>query len=149
LLKFRSRLLPYEDVLMEDPNFSNIQRFGLSGIFLGDKEEGNYRLLRQKEVQVEEVKAPILKYFSRSQLWFTEKSLGLFMANSFFELIKLISFKDVQNLDNRNLQLDKDQKSHALADSEEAVNRYDFAVMFESYCKAFDVAIDAQGTILR
>ncbi|MHC8948486.1 hypothetical protein [Sphingobacterium hungaricum] len=149
LLKFNARIVPYKDIEIQDSNFQKIQRFGLSGILMGKQLGNRYVLDCLDSVKIAEVKAPILRFSSRSQLWFKNQDADFFELSEFQDFLKIISFRDASAGAIRDREFESFFERHVNHSASPKVSRYLFATAIETFCKLFDVKISQSGIILR
>lgn len=149
LLKFNARIVPYQDIEIQDSNFQKIQRFGLSGILTGKQTTERYVLDCLDSVKIAEVKDPMLRFSSRSQLWFKNQHADFFTFSDFQDFVKIVSFRDASLSTIRDKEFESFFEQQANHSASPKVNRYFFAAAMETFCKLFDVKISSSGIILR
>lgn len=150
LLQYGARLVPYQDVKMQDPNFAAIQRIGLTGLFPGTTDTtGNFNFDPTKEVLVEELKPILQALYSRSQIWFEEHVDERLTLGDILSLIKYISHRgnELEAQVTRNWQ--RKYKFQEDFNLQSPATRIQVAVLLDEFCKPFDVRVDLQGRITR
>lgn len=154
LLQYGARIVPYQDILIQDPHFQAIQRIGALAIFeptLGA--EGRYLFSGEKRVTSSEIEPVLHTLFSRSQIWFKDRQLTTRSDTlSLGELLSLIKYiahrgneldEQVENLWSRRWGFEAD------FDPTMPITRRHFSVLMDEFVKPFDVRIDRQGRITR
>lgn len=146
LLTFNARLNPYVDIRVDDPHFASIQKFYLTGFFLGEIKDGGMYLQKDAIVKFDDVKPVLNDLYSRSQLWFLDNYRNEGMRwKDLVSLIKFISLKG----DEVEQQLIKEwttkRKFEGAYDPEAFVTRGQLAVVCDLYSTSFAKAINVEG----
>lgn len=150
LLQYGARLVPYQDVKIQDPNFAAIQRIGLTGLFPGTTDAtGNFNFDPTKEVFTGELKPILRALYSRSQIWFEEHTEDQLTLGDLLSLIKYISHRgnELEAQVTRNWQ-----RRYQFAEDfnlQSPATRIQVAVLLDEFCKPFDVRVDLQGKVTR
>lgn len=150
LLAFRARLSPYQDVSVADRHFSALQKFYLTGYFMGADADGSYHLGTNKPVRLEEVKDVFNSIYTRSQLWFLDHYHQDEMTwSDLMELIKFVSFKGDEIV--RQVRRDWQTKLEFRGeyDPNRIVTREHFAVITDLFSTAFSKAINEDGSFVK
>lgn len=149
LLTYGARLSPFQDVVVSDPNYSAIQKFGLVNMLPGKMEDSVYLLGREDSVTYAEIEPVLGKMHARSKLWFLENQGDIVRWKDLISLIKFVSFKG----DEVDRQIQKDWQSRFKFegdfDLENVVTRYQFAVIVDFYANPYTIKINREGDILR
>lgn len=150
ILQYGARIMPYQDVPIQDAHFAAIQRIGALQIFepIFDT-QGHYLFSGEKSVATNEIEAVLNALFSRSQIWFRDQQSAAMNLGELLSLIKYIAHRgdeldtQVENLWSRRWGFEDE------FDRELAITRRHFAVLMDEFVKPFDVRIDLQGQITR
>jgi hypothetical protein len=149
LLQYGARILPFEDILVEDPNFYAIQRIGLTGLFSPSTNDQT-AFLPDEIVHLAELQSTLEPLYSRSQIWFAEhKQLDTLNVNDVLSLIKYISQRG--NELNAVVERNWHRKFNFTStfDLTKKISRREAAVILDEYSRPFDVRIDLKGNITR
>lgn len=151
ILQYGARLIPFEDIKIEDENFLAIQKNALTGLFVEDLNE-NGQLVFQADSSVKKAEIqPILEaLYSRSQIWFEENhALEKLKLKDVLSLIKYISARgnELEGTVERNWA--RKFKFTSAYDLEKVVTRREVVTLLEEYCKPFDVRVNLKGQIVR
>ena len=150
LLQYGARLIPYQDVKIQDPNFAAIQRIGATGMFPGVIDEaGRYCFAPNQTVPIKEIRPVLNELFSRSQIWFSDKGDEIFTLSELMALIKYISHRGNELETSIERNWERKFKFNGDYDPQLEVTRSHVAVLLDEYCKPFDVRIDLQGKVTR
>lgn len=150
LLAFRARLNPYQDVSVGEPHFSALQKFYLTGFFMGKPVGQEYHLDKEQPVRLEEVREVLNTIHTRSQLWFLDHGhQGEMTWADLMELTKFVSFKGDEIT--RQVQDDWQRKLdfEGSYDPQQAVSREQFAVITDLFSDAFAKAINLDGSFVK
>lgn len=150
ILQYGSRLLPFQDIPIESPHLPAIQRIGATGIFDGFvSDTAGFYFHPDLNLSTAEI-APVLnQLFSRSQIWFIDNSMDTMTMADLLSLIKHIGHKgnelegQLEKYWTRRFYFDGEY------DLEMPATRRHFAVLFDTYCKPFDVQVGLDGSIQR
>ena len=91
LLQYGAKIIPYEDIPVDDVHASGLQKFGLAGILKGEFKEGRYLFNREDSVRFEEIKPVFNQLYSRSQIWFLDNGGDILKWKDLLSLIKYVS----------------------------------------------------------
>lgn len=149
LLSFDARLMPFRDVPAEDPNFSALQRFALSGIVLGVEDSGLYILDRKKEVNQDEVRQVLDQMHARSKLWFLDNSVDIFTWEEALNYIGFVSFRGQELQKEVEKYFQQNFPSEEEFDKKQRISRYAFGTILSVYENPFRIKIDQKGNLLR
>lgn len=149
LMTYKSRLIEFSDIAAADSNMLAFQQLALTGIIKGAVINDKIYLHPDSSVSSEDIQVPVKEYFSRSQIWFLDnKSEKLSME----QLLSLIKFTAQRGAE-LNKEVEKGWKtSFKLPNSfdlKRPVTRREFAVLFNSYLRPFDVSVDLIGKLKR
>lgn len=149
LMTFGARLLPYQDIAIEDPNYKTLQKFSLSGILIGEQHGDSYQLGKNKEVAQEEVREVFDQMHARSKVWFLDHPIDVFTWKDALDYIGFVSFRGAEL--EKNIQKDFNDVLHFSGEYEEdrKINRYEFGTILSVYDNPFRIKIDQKGKILR
>lgn len=149
LLTFYSRILPFIDISIEDPNFSALQRMFLVNILPWDKKGEPYLFHADDSVSVDSVKPVLLQLYTRAQLWFMDNSRDFFTVNNVIELLKVIGFRGDELEEEVAKNWVKRFKFKNTFDLDRPISRYEFAVLLDAYASPFNVKVNGVGVFLR
>ncbi|WP_312134456.1 FAD-dependent oxidoreductase [Sphingobacterium sp.] len=146
LLTFNARLNPYVDVAIDDPHYGSIQKFYLTGFFLGEVKDGAMYFHKDTAVRFDDVKGVLNDIYSRGQLWFLDNYRNEEMKwKDLLSLIKFVSLKG----DEVEQQLIKEwstkRKFEGSYDPEAFVTRGQLAVVTDLYSASYAKAIHVDG----
>jgi len=148
LLVYNARIVPYQDLLINDPNFVAIQKIGLTNLFKGQSEGEDFLFDMDASVQFEEVKRPLEQLFYRSQLWFLDHQGTTFTWREFLNLLKFVGLRG----DEIEQQLIKDWSSKLKFKGEYSpeglVTRYQFATLLERYASPYVKTLTQDGQLI-
>lgn len=150
LLQYGARLIPFQDVRIDDPNFGAIQRIGATGLFQTSPDQaGKYLFHPDQQVATAELESTLNQLFSRSQIWFYDHQSEAMTMADLLSLIKYIGHRG--NELESQVQKDWTRKFKFVDqyDPNMSVNRRHVAVLLEEYCNPFDVKVGLNGNILR
>lgn len=146
LLTFNARLNPYVDIAIDDPHYASIQKFYLTGFFLGEVKDGAMYFHKDTAVRFDDVKGVLNDIYSRSQLWFLDNYRNEEMK--WKDLISLIKFVSLKG-DEVEQQLIKEwstkRKFEGNYDPEAFVTRGQLAVVTDLYSASYAKAISVDG----
>ena len=145
LLSYGARIVPYQDVMIEDPNFTAIQKIGLTNLFkaVGDKQSWLFK--PDSSVSFAEVKPIFNQYYTRSQLWFMDNQGEFFNWKSFFSLIKFVGLRGEEIEKQIQQNWSSKLKFAGVYNEEQQVTRYQFATILELYASPYVRAINHEG----
>jgi hypothetical protein len=148
LMNYGMRIMPYADIAVSDPHFYAIQRFGLSGIIAGDKENGTYLFNGDAPVRYAEIQPILHRLFSRSQLWFADHQGEFFTWGDFLSLVKFVGLRgnEVDKVIEREWHTKL--KFAGEFDTTKRVTRYQFAVILDRYASPYVKAVNQEGTFV-
>lgn len=149
LMTYRSRLIGFADIVPLDSNSLAIQQLALTGIIKGKVRNGQIYLLPDSSVSTEDIRLPVKEYYSRSQIWFLDNKSDKMTMEQLLSLIKFTA--------QRGSELDKEiEKGWKISfklpgefNSKRQITRREFAVLFNSYLRPFDVSVDINGQLKR
>jgi len=152
LLAYKGQLLPFHDVAFEDVNNSSIQRVGLTGIIQGRMEDGKGDKLIfdvDKHVSSMELEPVMRSIYTRSQIWFSDKSIEELKLKDLISLIKFIALKG----DELDTQIENgwEKRFHFTGsyDPECLLTRKQTAVLIDIYLQPFSIKVNERGNFQR
>lgn len=154
LLAFKAQLLPFHDVAFEDVNNSSIQRVGLTGIIQGrlaDEDGKGEKLIFDVDKHISSMELePIMRsLYTRSQIWFSDKSIDELKLKDLISLIKFIALKG----DELDTQIESgwEKKFHfnGSYDPECLLTRKQAAILIDTYLQPFHVKVNEKGNFQR
>lgn len=150
LLQYGARLIPYQDMAIDDPNFAAIQRVAVTGLFYPAPDaQGNYLFLPEQPVSTFELEPTLNQLFSRSQIWFYDHKSEKMTMKELLSLIKYIGHKGNELEGQVQKEWTRTFKFTDQYDPDMTVSRRHVAVLLDEYCKPFAVRIGFQGDIHR
>lgn len=150
ILQYGARLVPYQDIRIDDPNFAAIQRIGATGLFYPAPDaEGNYLFQPQETVSTRELEPTLNQLFSRSQIWFYDNKSEKMTMTELLSLIKYIGHKGNELEGQVQKEWTRTFKFTGQYDPEMTVSRRHVAALLDEYCKPFAVRIGFPGDIHR
>ena len=145
LLAYHGQLIPFQDIKIDDPNFSSIQRIGATGLLKGINNSDSFEFSPDQRVSSKEIEPIILALYTRSQIWFNNKNIEEVTLTDLLSLIKFIALKG----DELEADVKKGwkQRFHFSGDytPDNHVSRRQMAVLVDYYLKPFNVTIDNTG----
>ena len=147
LFAFKERIIPFQDIAIEDKHAIEIQRIGATGLLKGlyDKEKNSFSFLPKKHVSSQEIKEVMLALYTRSQIWFKEKDIPEMTLKDLLDLIRFTALRgneldaDVKNGWGKRFYFEGD------FDLTQKLNRRQVAVLMDYYLKPFNVMVDKEG----
>lgn len=149
LLTFKSRILPFIDVSVEDPNFAAIQRLFLVSLLPWNQDIMPFLFHSDGKVELASVQPALLKMYTRSQLWFAENDHDNFSVKDVIELLKVIAFRGNELDEEVEKNWVKRFKFKTPFDLNRIINRYEFAVLVDAYAQPFNIKVNNKGAIVR
>jgi len=148
LLVYGARIMPYQDMQINDPNFVAIQRIGLTNLFKGKTNDKDFLFDVDAPVQFEEVKEDFKQLFFRSQLWFLDHQGTTFTWREFLSLLKFVGLRG----DEIEQQLIKDWSSKlkfkGTYNPDTLVTRYEFATLLDRYASPYVKTLSQDGLLI-
>ena len=145
LITYGARILPFQDIAIDDRYFYVLQRFGLASILPNLHVEKSFLFHKEERVGFNEVEPVFDRLYSRAQLWFLDNEGDYFRWKDFLSLIKFVGLRG-ENIDK---QIEKEWSSklgfEGDFDLEAFVNRYQFAVIVDMYANPYVKAVNQQG----
>jgi len=148
LLTYGAKIMPYQDLGTDDAHLDAVQKFGLSGILQGRTADGAFLLDKTDRVAYKEIEPIFNRLYSRSQLWFADNQGEYFTWREFLSLVKFVGMKgDIEKQIERdwNAKLKFDGKF----DLDDAITRYQFAVMLDRYAPPYFTGVTRDGGFVR
>lgn len=150
LLTYKARLIPYQDVKINDVHLNAIQKCFLTGFFLGIESDGKYVFNKSGIVRFDDIKEVLNDIYTRSQLWFLDNYRNDDLTwKDLMSLIRFVSFKG----DEVEKQIIKDWstklKFEGEYNQENKVTREQFAVVTDLFSTAFSKAINLDGSFVK
>ncbi len=150
IMQYGARIVPFQDIPIEDPHVAAIQRVGATGLLPGSFDEhGLFAFEPDKTVSTQEIAPVMHRLYSRSQIWFTDNQADTMRLSDLLSLIKYVGHRgnelegQVEKNWQRRFELD------GTYDPDMPVTRRLFAVLMDAYCKPFDVKVGPDGHIYR
>ena len=148
LLVHGARIMPYQDIQIEDPNFLAIQKIGLSNLLKGKMMDNYFMFDVEAPVHFDEVEAEFKQLYYRSQLWFLDHKGTVFTWKEYLSLLKFVGLRG----DEIEQQL-KNDWSHKLKFQgdfrpEGVVTRYQFATLLDRYASPFIKTVSQEGQLI-
>ena len=145
LLAYHGQLVPFQDVAIDDPHFSAIQRVGATGLLKGINNGDSFNFNPEHTVSSKEIEPILLALHTRGQIWFNNKDIQEITLNDLSSLIKYIALKG----DDLDADVKKGWKARFNFSGEytpeEPITRRQLAVLVDYYLKPFNVKIDDTG----
>lgn len=148
LMGYGARILPFQDISIDDKYYGALQQFGLAGVLEGLHREEAFFFHKDKQVSFEEIEPIFDRLYTRSQLWFLDNKGDYFRWKDFLSLIKFVGLRG----DNIDQQIEKEWSERlgfeGKFDAEALVNRYQFAVVLARYANPYIKAVNQQGVFI-
>lgn len=149
LMAYYGRLVPFQDIPIEDVHFGAVQRIGATGVLHGEyTQHGDsikFYFNPGKLVSSKEIEPIMLQLYTRSQLWFKEKDIDSLRLKDLLDLIKFTALKG----DEVNADVEREWNSRfkfaGVYDLECYLTRRQVAVLIDYYLKPFHVKVDEKG----
>lgn len=149
LLQYGAKLIPYQDIPVDDPFALGIQKFGLTSLWQEPLSDGQYLFHKDNRISFENVKPVFNQLYSRSQIWFLDNTGDYLKWKDALSLIKYVS----QRGDELDKQIEqewvKKLRFEGTFELEHYISKYQFAVIVDRYCNPFVVRVNAEGKIVR
>lgn len=149
LMSFDSRLIPFADISVEDPNFNALQRIFLVNILPWDHTVFPLQFNGTDSVSIASVRPVIQQLYSRAQLWFLDNETQFFKTKDLIELIKVVAFRGDELDEEIEKAWTKRFKLSGTFSPSRTLSRYEFAVLMDAYAESFAKRVNLQGVILR
>ncbi|QNL51309.1 FAD-dependent oxidoreductase [Olivibacter sp. SDN3] len=149
LLAFKSFIIPFQDIPLQDPHCTAIQRVGATGILQGVYTTSNgvnsFMFQPDSLVSSKEIEPIIEQLYTRSQIWFKGKDIPVLKLKDLLNLIKYVA--------NRGDELDaeiekgwsKRFKFDQSYDLGKELTRRELAVLIDTYLQPFNVRVTNTG----
>jgi len=150
LLAFKGQLLSFHDVSFEDVHNGSIQRIGLTGILKGritDEDKNDSKLVFDVDNHVSsmELEPTMRSLYTRSQIWFADKSIEELKLKDLLSLIKFIALKGNELDATIEKGWTKKFSFSGNYDPECFLTRRQIAVLIDTYLQPFSVKVDEKG----
>lgn len=146
ILNFKGQLLPFTDISLSDPNYAAIQRIGATGLLKGEDTPGNFLLFHpENRLSSEEIKPTMLALFTRSQLWFKDKSIEELKTGDLVNLLMFTALKGEELFTDIEKRWNSTFKLEGTFDRDSVLTRRQFSVLVDFYLKPFTVKVNNQG----
>ncbi|SEM05865.1 FAD dependent oxidoreductase [bacterium A37T11] len=152
LITYGAALIPFYDILYEDPNYWSIQRTGVSGLLQGRfKQQDGYErclFLPDSSVTFQELEPVFRKLYTRSQIWFADhQGLTNIKLKDLLGLIKYLGSRGNELDAETEKGWQKRFKFKGNYDPEHLLSRRQVAVLTDTYLQPqpFSVRIDRKG----
>lgn len=151
LLAFKSLIMPFQDVGLEDPHYSQIQRVGATGMLAGhytpNNQQNRFLFDAHRHVSSSEVEPVLKQLFTRSQIWFKDKDIEELRLKDLLDLIKYVANRG----DELQAEIEKGWKKRfkfkQAYDLDYKLTRREFAVLVDTYLQPFNVRVTLDGTL--
>lgn len=149
LLAYHGQVIPFQDIELNDPHFSAIQRIGATGILRGETNQINtsvsFNFNPQKTISSKEIEPVLLNLYTRSQIWFSDKNIEKLTLSDLLSLIKFTALKGGE-LD-ADVRKGWEQRFHfdGEFDPNKDLTRRELAVLIDYYLKPFNVKVNEKG----
>lgn len=144
LIRYNGRLIPIQDVAWSDSNFIAIQHIAATGIL----KPANTKFNPEGTVSSEELRLPLMEYYSRSQIWFADHKVEKMTVD---DAISLIMFTATRGNELRK-EIEQGWKTSfkftSSFDPKRPVTRRELAVLIDNFLQPFNVRVDFQGNLL-
>ena len=150
LLAFKGQMLPFHDVPFEDPHYASIQRIGLTGMIKGkmgnvDNESSKLIFDINSRVSSKELEPTMRRLYTRSQIWFSDKSIDELKLKDLLSLIKFIALKGDELDSTVEKGWTKKFNFSGDYDPECFLTRKQTAVLIDTYLQPFNIKVDEKG----
>lgn len=146
LLAFKMELIPFSDILFEDHHYQAMQRIGMTGILQGEILEGDLVFDTDSRVSSQEIRPVVESLYTRSQIWFRDRTIEELSLTELLDLIKFIALKGNE----LNTEVERGWQSRfnfsGEYDPECLVSRRQVAVLLDHYLKPFQVKVQKDGS---
>lgn len=146
LLTYGARIMPFQDILIRDPNFGATQKIGLSTLFVPTVKNGLFIFDRDAPVQYAEVKPIFNTLYSRSQLWFLDNHGETFLWKDFISLLKFVGLRGDEIEKQIEREWNSKLKFEGTFDIEKLVTRYQFATLLDRYASPYVQRVTQEGS---
>ena len=147
LLGYKTQLLQFDDVSLQDSTFAAIQRIAITGIMKGSLNNGHFLFNPDGSVSSEDIRLPVREFYTRSQIWFLDNKQDSLTVGDALELIKFTVargdelYKEVEKGWNSSLKLE------GKFDRRKKINRKELAVLIDRFMRPFDRPVDISGNL--
>lgn len=145
LLTYGMRIVPYQDLRINDVNFLAIQKVGLVAILSQEEGEKEFMLARDQYVSLEEVKPVFDELYTRAQLWFLDHKGEYFKWKDFLSLVQFVGLKGDEVKDQVEKEWSTKLNFQGDFDENALVTRYQFAVILDRYAGPYSKAVNTTG----
>ena len=150
LINYRLAIIPFIDILQNDPNWKAIQFVGVTGVIKGQITKHGLLFLPEKLVTVEEIKQPFKDLYYKAQIWFDDyKSADLTVGAA----IDMICYVGQKAPESTPKEIEKKWKTvyklNSTFDLKKQITRREFAVILQDYMPPFNVNVDKMGKVVR
>lgn len=147
LFAFQERIIPFQDIAIEDQHVIEIQRIGATGLLKGvyNNHEDIFLFLPKQHVSSQEIKEVMLALYTRSQIWFKEKNITEMTLEDVLGLIKFTALRGNELDDDVKKGWEKRFNFEGDFNLSQKINRRQVAVLLDYYLKPFNVTVDKKG----
>jgi len=150
LLAFKGQMLPFHDIPFEDHYHASIQRIGLTGMIKGklaNVDNGSSKLIFDinSHVSSKELEPTMRRLYTRSQIWFSDKSIDELKLKDLLSLIKFIALKGDELDSTVEKGWTKKFNFSGNYDPECFLTRKQTAVLIDTYLQPFNIKVDEKG----
>ncbi len=149
LTNYGARLLSFDDIGSTDAHFIAIQSMGLTGLLKGASGASEFLYMPDSTVSTTEIRDTMKEYFSRSQIWFLDKSSSRMTVKDLLSLIKFVAYRG-KELDSEVAKAwNSTLKLSGVFSQDLVLTRRQFAVLLNTYIQPFKVSVDLDGKLKR
>lgn len=150
LINYKLAVMPFVDIVSNDPNWKAIQFVGVTGVIKGEAAKHGLLFMPDQSVTIEEIKQPFKDLYYKAQIWFDdhkETDLTLQLA---IDMICYVGQKSPENLPK---EIEKKWKTsykfNSTFDLGKKITRREFAAILQDYMPPFNVNVDKNGKVVR
>jgi len=138
----------FNDIPLDDPNFTVFQRIFATGLLRPNfYMPGGMMADPEETVDIKNIVNPFIDYYKSSAIWFVRHPMGTLSIAEAMELLFVSSHKSFDT------QIELEWKGklqfNSTFDPQRAITRREFAVLIDTYLKPFDIAVDMKGLLRR
>ncbi len=150
LISFNTNLMPFADVILEDPNWKAIQMVGLTGLFKAMTVNEKLLFNPDQLVTTEEIKQPMKDHYYKAQIWFDDYKNETITVDAALDMVCYVGNKAKEHTYS---DVEKKWKTtYALSSTfnlTKQITRRELATLLQDYMPPFNVTIDKTGKIIR
>jgi hypothetical protein len=151
LLKFKSPILPFDDVLLSDSSWTAIQKTAVTGLLKAEIIEGKMVFNPEKIVTLDEIQQSLKDYYYKANIWIEDNKGKPFDLETAISLVATLGNKSAEVTKNTlEKGWNKTYKFKSKFDLKKTVTRREFALLASDFLQIFDQShIDKTGNIVR